>query len=141
MMCNGHTQQQGSMLIEGMVAILIFSVGILALMGLQAASIANSVESKYRADASYLANQLVAQMRVSTGFEEFRSGGAKFQAWETEVAKVLPGAEGDCAPTINIDSDDVVELVIRWNSPQQDKENYGGEACRQFEVKTQVRGN
>lgn len=57
-------QQRGSALLEALIAILIFSMGIIALMGLQAASIKNSIDAKYRADASYLANQIIGQMWV-----------------------------------------------------------------------------
>ena len=57
-------QQRGSALLEALIAILIFSMGIIALMGLQAASIKNSIDAKYRADASYLVNQIIGQMWV-----------------------------------------------------------------------------
>jgi type IV pilus assembly protein PilV len=56
--------QSGAMLLEALIAILIFSLGILAIIGLQAQSIRNSAESKYRSDASYLANQLIGRMWV-----------------------------------------------------------------------------
>jgi type IV pilus assembly protein PilV len=49
--------QRGVVLIEAMVAILLFSVGVLAIAGLQATMLQNSGESKYRADASYIAQQ------------------------------------------------------------------------------------
>ena len=55
-------QQTGVMLLEALIAILIFSLGILAIIGLQAQSIRNSSEAKYRADASFLANQLIGYM-------------------------------------------------------------------------------
>ena len=48
--------QQGVMLIEALVAILIFTLGIVALMGLQANSMKQMSDAKYRTDASYLAN-------------------------------------------------------------------------------------
>jgi type IV pilus assembly protein PilV len=54
--------QRGLSLLEGLISILIFSFGILGLVGLQGASIRNSVDAKYRADASYLANQIIGQM-------------------------------------------------------------------------------
>ena len=57
-------QQRGSALLEALIAILIFSMGIIALMGLQAASIKNSIDAKYRADAAYLTNQIIGQMWV-----------------------------------------------------------------------------
>lgn len=56
----GH--ETGATLIESLVAILIFSFGLLGLVGLQAASIKNTTEAKYRADAAFLANQIVGLM-------------------------------------------------------------------------------
>lgn len=57
-----RNSQSGAMLLEALIAILIFSLGILAVIGLQAQSIRNSSEAKYRSDASYLANQLIGRM-------------------------------------------------------------------------------
>jgi type IV pilus assembly protein PilV len=50
------------MLIEGLVAILIFSFGILAIVGLLASTTRFSTDAKYRADASFLANQSIGTM-------------------------------------------------------------------------------
>ena len=52
--------QQGVVLIEALIAILIFSMGIMALLGLQAAMIKNTSDNKYRADASFIANNVLA---------------------------------------------------------------------------------
>jgi type IV pilus assembly protein PilV len=57
-----RSDQQGVVLLEALVAILLFSMGVLALVGLQAAMIKNTSDSKFRADASYLAQQWVGQM-------------------------------------------------------------------------------
>lgn len=54
--------QQGMALIEGMIAILIFSIGILAIVGLQAVTLRQSTDAKYRIDASLLANQTLGTM-------------------------------------------------------------------------------
>lgn len=54
--------QQGVVLVEAMIAILIFSMGVLAIVGLQAAMIKNTTDSKYRADASYIAQQRIGQL-------------------------------------------------------------------------------
>ena len=54
--------QLGSVLLEALIAILLFSMGMLALAGVQAAAIKNAAEAKYRAEASILANQIIAQM-------------------------------------------------------------------------------
>jgi type IV pilus assembly protein PilV len=57
-----HSAQRGVVLVEAMIAILIFSVGILAITGLQAAMIKNTSDSKFRADASFIAQKLIGQM-------------------------------------------------------------------------------
>ena len=54
--------QQGAVLLEALIAILIFSMGILALVGLQAAMLQNTTDSKFRSDASYIAQQRIGRM-------------------------------------------------------------------------------
>lgn len=54
--------QQGMALIEGMIAILIFSLGILAIVGLQAVNLKQAADAKYRVDAGFLANQTIGMM-------------------------------------------------------------------------------
>lgn len=55
-------KQSGVMLLEALIALLIFSIGILAMIGMQAISIKNSASATYRSEASYLANQIISQM-------------------------------------------------------------------------------
>ncbi|MEE8253990.1 MAG: hypothetical protein V3S58_00090, partial [Nitrosomonadaceae bacterium] len=54
-------EQRGAMLLEALIAILIFSMGILALMGMQVTAINTVSESKYRSDAGFLANRIIGQ--------------------------------------------------------------------------------
>lgn len=61
---NVSHKQQGAMLLEALIGILIFSMGILAIVGLQAAAIQNTTDAKYRSDASFYANQVIGQMWV-----------------------------------------------------------------------------
>lgn len=64
---NSKFRQSGLALLEGLIAILIFSMAVLAVVGLQATAISKGSESQYRADAAFLANQLLAQMWVHAG--------------------------------------------------------------------------
>ena len=59
--------QEGVVLLEAMIAILIFSVGVLAIVGLQGAMLRNTSDSKYRADASYIAQQRIGVMWADPG--------------------------------------------------------------------------
>ncbi|MDP2827756.1 MAG: prepilin-type cleavage/methylation domain-containing protein [Sulfuricellaceae bacterium] len=54
--------QKGSMMLEALIAILIFSMGILAIVGLQSAAIGFSSDAKYRTDASFIANQAIGEL-------------------------------------------------------------------------------
>jgi type IV pilus assembly protein PilV len=56
------TTQKGAILLESLIAMLIFSMGILALVGLQAAMVSNSSDAKYRSVASYLAQQKLGEL-------------------------------------------------------------------------------
>jgi len=55
------------MLIEALIAILIFSIGILAVVGMQGSAIKNVTDSKSRSDAALLANEIIAQMWADQG--------------------------------------------------------------------------
>jgi type IV pilus assembly protein PilV len=56
------SKQQGVVLLEALISVVIFSMGILALVGLQAAMLQNTTSSKFRGDASYIAQQRIGQM-------------------------------------------------------------------------------
>lgn len=58
-------RQSGVMLIEAMLAILIFSIGVLGIIGLQATANKASVQAKYRSEASLLANEIIGRMWAS----------------------------------------------------------------------------
>nr|MDA8109387.1 type IV pilus modification protein PilV [Betaproteobacteria bacterium] len=60
-----QSAQHGMVLIEALVGILIFSIGILAMLGMQAVGVQTTVDAKYRSDAAFLANQIVSQMWVN----------------------------------------------------------------------------
>lgn len=54
--------QKGSVLLEALIAILIFSFGILAISGLQGAMMKNTADATYRAEASYIVQQYLGSM-------------------------------------------------------------------------------
>lgn len=135
---------QGMILIEGLIAIFIFSIGILAIVGMQAASIRHSADAKYRADASLLANQIIAQMWANQGPADASnlptfahnpggttvcapSGGASSNAdvtgWTTAVAAALPGAPSN-KQQIAIGANNLVTVTICWQGPQDPQERH-----------------
>ena len=90
--------QSGVMLLEALIGILIFSVGILAMIGMQAMGIRLAADSRDRAEASNLASQLVGEMwlnRAALASYEYAGSGTPPPAltdWVTRVDASLPGA-------------------------------------------------
>ncbi|HEU4709148.1 MAG TPA: pilus assembly protein PilV [Methylophilaceae bacterium] len=125
--------QQGSVLLEALIAILIFSMGILAIVGLQAAAIKTVSDSQYRLEASFLANRLVAQMWTDksniTNYAIPGASATNAADWLDDVETALPGA-ADHAPTVSISGNATdgytVTMQINWqpageNSPHNFK--------------------
>jgi type IV pilus assembly protein PilV len=54
--------QDGIVLLEGLIAIVIFSIGILGIIGLQGAMITSAAEGRARAEASYIAQKRISQL-------------------------------------------------------------------------------
>ena len=106
--------QAGVMLLEALVAILIFSLGIIALMGLQAASIAQVSQAKYRTDASYLANQIMGKIWTDqANIANYAAGGYAGRAsWDALVARALPNGLGTIAVAGR-----QVTVTITWKQP------------------------
>ena len=115
---NVHTQR-GVMLLEALIAILIFSVGILGLIAMQAQAVNFTADAKYRSDAAFLADEIIGQMWVDqTNLATYANPGGTAPALATWVAKVnstLPGATVT-APTIAIAGTQVTVSVF-WQPP------------------------
>jgi type IV pilus assembly protein PilV len=134
---NPPRKQQGSMLLEALIAILIFSMGILAIVGLQATSVKLSGDAKYRSDASLLVNQLIGQMWVSdrtpaTLQANFQgaagNGGAAYTAWLATVQDTQSGLPGTAAnpPSVVIvpvagttTTSSLVTITLWWQAPTE----------------------
>jgi type IV pilus assembly protein PilV len=139
--------QQGVILIEGLIGILIFSLGILALVGLQAVAINNTTQSRSRVEASYYANQIISRMWVEdkTQLASYANygnaastcgtpaGGASTNAKVVDWLKTVQGSDGsnrglpgtsDNRAQIGL-SGNVVTVRICWKNPREtDWHNY-----------------
>ncbi len=78
-------KQGGVALLEALIAILIFSIGILGVVALQANMIQATGDAKFRSEASYIAQQRVGKI--------WADGSAQMnnQAVEDEAVPALPG--------------------------------------------------
>lgn len=97
--------QRGVVLIEAMLSILIFSIGVLGVVGLQARMVQESIHAQYRIDASYFASQAVSQTMVGT----FSS-----TQWQTDIASNLPNGSGTVAT-----SGTQVTVTVNWRLPEE----------------------
>ncbi len=66
---NLRNPQRGVFLLEVLIAIVIFAIGILAMISMQAVSIAAQNDSQYRAEAEHLIDQLTSQMRMAVAHD------------------------------------------------------------------------
>ena len=89
-------RQRGGFLLEALVGILIFSFGILGLVGLQANAIRHVNDAQYRGEAVYLASTIVGRMwtdnlaQLEANYDTVL-GGPGYLALK-ELVKTLPGA-------------------------------------------------
>jgi len=122
-----YKKNQGFLLIEVLVSLLIFSIGLLALIGMQNFAINDSLHGKYRTDASYLANSIVGQMMVDkSNIASYADGGSYSNrtAWDTKVTNSLPN--GSSSITI---SGSTVTIIVRWHNADESLDhNYTAQA-------------
>jgi type IV pilus assembly protein PilV len=117
-------EQSGVVLLESLIAILLFSLGILGVIGMQAMAVKQVSDAKYRFQASLLADQLLGTMWVSDRQPSslqinFNDGGNGYQAWFSRVSAALPGVEA-YPPTVAVDAMGIVTITIRWRAPNED---------------------
>jgi type IV pilus assembly protein PilV len=110
-----RVDQQGMSLIEVLVSLVIFSIGVLGMVGLQARATQLSIDAEDRTRATLLANELVSQMWAAgtTGVSQ-----GVVVAWQRRLADTaaggLPNAEGEVSEP---DGEGVVTIRITWRSP------------------------
>lgn len=117
---NDQNRQGGFALLEVLVSVLLFTVGVIALIGLQASMKANASESRLRAEASYLANQMVGQIWVDAAnlaSYAIVSGTCSTAynpctKWAAQVAAQMPSGSSDISV-----SGAVVTITVRWQLP------------------------
>ncbi|MBI5271447.1 MAG: prepilin-type N-terminal cleavage/methylation domain-containing protein [Burkholderiales bacterium] len=106
---------RGVSLIEVLVSLLVFSLGVLGLAGFQALLTRQAVEASERSRAALMANELVAEMWKARRTE---LDADVVSAWEARVQDPavlgLPGGEGEV--TALDDDAGTVLIEVRWTS-------------------------
>src|ERR1700693_4563879 len=128
----GMKRERGVMLIEALIAILIFSIGILAVVGMQGVAIKSVTDSKMRSEAALLANELIAQMWSDQGniaLYNYAGSGTpptRLVPWVNRV-KLLPGA-ATALPKVTVPapgspaataSGAMVQIQVFWQLPEE----------------------
>ena len=116
-------RQKGATLLEALIGILIFSVGILALVGMQALAIKQMTDAKYRSDAGFFANEIIGYMwvnRANLGSYAFSGTGtppAALTGWVAGIQNGLPGVTAAANLPIVTVAGTTVSVTVRWQVP------------------------
>lgn len=115
--------QRGATLLEVLVSILLFSFGILGLVGLQARATQFSLDAEDRNRAALFADDLAAQMRLA---RTVSLSTAQIDAWTRRVQGLdaadqptglgLPNATVDVTPDL---ATNTAVIEIEWRHPRQ----------------------
>lgn len=132
-MTTGPRRMQGMMLLEALIAILLFSIGILALVSTQATSIRVQADSNYRAEATLLAQQAIGLLNAdvskasqwsfnaastSCSAASTQTPPALASAFLTKVNQTLPNAELG-RQRISVDASNAVTIRLCWRAPTE----------------------
>jgi len=113
----------GFAMFEALIALLIVSLGVLGVVGLQASMTRAQSSAIYRADASFLAQALIGEMWSDvTNLSQYDSTNcqAACTAWQRRVASRLPGGNA----TVTVTAAGGVTIVIRWTPPGDSSNRY-----------------
>lgn len=127
--------QRGIALIEAMVGIMIFAFGVLGMVGLQASMTRAQTASKFRADASNLANELVGLMWSDAPANQLRYASAacpsypRCQEWLDKVGKLLPSGASTVKVTLVSPATATsqiyeAEVSVSWAQPGEQGTSY-----------------
>ncbi len=135
-MMTSHTphNQAGVILIESLLAILIFAIGVLALVGFQATAIKESEANRQRTEASFIANQIIGDLWARDPANIAASAGDyddDSSAWGKRVVEALPN--GNLNVTV---AGSTVTVTITWVPP-----DHNPDEPRTYTQTTQIVGS
>jgi len=112
----GSGHQEGVALLEVLVAILLFSFGILGLIGLQARAIGYSTDAEDRNRAAMLANEIASTMWLNNSLTVPAD---TLEAWQLKVANATGGGLTNGVGTVGEPVGHSVDILITWNAPNR----------------------
>jgi type IV pilus assembly protein PilV len=124
------SSQQGVILLEALIGILIFSLGVLALVAMQAVSVSNVSNARYRTEAAFLANEIISEIWVDRGagyanvasyaVSNGSASSVPATTWVQKVRAQLPGSDiygPDVAIATPAAGGRQVTVTLRWKAP------------------------
>ncbi|ANB01444.1 type IV pilus modification protein PilV [Ectothiorhodospira sp. BSL-9] len=99
--------QTGVSLIEVLIAILVISIGLLGVAGIQAVSVQLNQNAYLRSQATHLAYEMSDTVRARGGVDA-----TDLNDWVQRVNEALP-VPADAQPTVNLNNG-TVTVVICW---------------------------
>lgn len=100
-------RQQGMILIEALIGILIFSMGILALVAMQTAAISAQSDAQVRVEAANFANKMLGEIWLNVDRTTAATLQASLDAFAHQPVGAVPGCNFTGAPSANA-------LVTTW---------------------------
>lgn len=140
---NKLASQKGVTMIEVLVSVIILSIGLLGLAGLQSAGITHNQSASFRSTATMMTYSILDSLRAnraeaSNGNYNIALGATKptgdaiyqkdLNNWMTELALRLPTGLG----SVNVDNNNNVTITIQWDDSR------GSMAAQQFMMATRL---
>lgn len=120
-------KQNGSAMLEALIAITLFSIGVLSLVGLQSAMVKQGSQAQFRADAISLADEInglmwsdaahLASFQIADCTEE--SSNQQAEDWRTQVQQRIPKGCGK----VSVAGNDVT-ISVSWQAGSEGRNSH-----------------
>ncbi len=116
--------QKGVALLEALIAILIFSFGLLGIAGLQSSMIKGTTQAKMRGDATFIAQRRIAEMWANPA----NLDAAHYDETDTVVPELPAGFRTTVVTQAAGSTEADVTVTIRWTVPGESEHLYSARA-------------